>query len=322
MSIRIIYSYNTEKSVIEYNIFKSIIKEHELFVYNGLNDENFKNLKKVKYNIYIDVIPEDAYLNIPCDITILIVNDLYINEDIYLRREYYKRTPLIKIDDIVNYFICITEYSYKILLKRVNNNKVLFFNIINYYLKNNILKNNILKNILIKERKEIKKNQDFSLFSNNYKSKYILYEIDPYSNIENIIILKLWEKYFINSDKILIIKYTYFKENIIKYFFKISKLKKNFNTLTYIYKNIILTIDNIYINSNDIGCYIINCSYYNLVINLYNTIINNKAIINNKIIITQKNKISNDILKNNAIYFNKFTELELKKCLDKYLDIK
>jgi hypothetical protein len=79
---------------------------------------------------------------------------------------------------------------------------------------------------------------------------------------------------------------------------------------------------NIYINSNDIGCYIINCSYYNLVINLYNTIINNKAIISNKIIITQKNKISNDILKNNAIYFNKFTELELKKCLDKYLDIK
>ena len=139
MSIRYIYSFNTEKSIIEYNIFKNIIKKHELFVYNDINDENFKNLKKVKYNIYIDVIPEDAYLNIPCDITILIVNDLYINEDIYLRREYYKKTPFIKINDVVNYFICITQYSYKILLKTIDNNKVLYFNIIDSYSKNKIL---------------------------------------------------------------------------------------------------------------------------------------------------------------------------------------
>jgi hypothetical protein len=308
MSIRIIYSYNTEKSIIEYIIFKNIIKKHELFVYNGLNDEDFKDLKKVKYNIYIDVIPEDAYLNIPCDITILIVNDLYINEDIYLRREYYKKTPFIKINDVVNYFICITDYSYKILLKTIDNNKVIYFNIIDSYLKNNIL-----KNILIKNRKEIKQHRDLSLFSKPFKAKYILYEIDPYSNIENIVILKVWEKYFINNDKILIIKYPYIRENIIKYFFEISKLKKRFNTLTYTFKNIIITSDNIDIYLKDIGCYIVNCSYYSLSINLY------KALIDNKIIITKKNKISKDMLKNNAIYFNKFTELELKKCLDLYL---
>ena len=305
MSIRIIYSYNTEKSIIEYNILKNIIKKHELFVYNGLNDEDFKDLKKVKYNIYIDVIPEDAYLNIPCDITILIVNDLYINEDIYLRREYYKKTPFIKINDVVNYFICITQYSYKILLKTIDKNKVIYFNIIDSYSKNNLL-----KNILIKNKKE---HLDLTLFSKPFKGKYILYEIDPYSNIENIIILKVWEKYFINNDKILIIKYPFFRENIIKYFFAISKLKKIYGILTYVFKNIIITSDNIDIYLKDIGCYIINCSYYSLAINLY------KALFDNKIIITKNNKISKAILKNNGIYFNKFTELELKKCLELYL---
>jgi hypothetical protein len=127
--------------------------------------------------------------------------------------------------------------------------------------------------------------------------------------------LKVWEKYFINSDKILIIKYLYRKENIVKYFSEISKIRIKFNTSTYVFKNIILTNDNIDIYNKDIGCYIINCSYYSLIINLY------KAIIDNKFIITKNNKISKDLLKKNAIYFNKFTELELKKCLDQYISI-
>ena len=311
MDIRIIYSYDTEKSIIEYNILKNIIKKHELFVYNGLNEPKYEKLKKVKYNIYIDVIPEDAYLNLPCINTILIVNDLYISEDIYLRREYYKKIPFIKIHDVVNYYICITHYSYKILSKVIDKKKLIYFNIVDY--ASIINANSILKNLLLDKHKE--KNHILINMQKNFNKKYILYEIDIYSNIKNIIMLKVWEKYFINSDKILIIKFLYRKENIIKYFTEISKIKVKINFITtYIFKNIILTNDSIDIYNKDIGCYIINRSYYSLAINLY------KAILNNKFIITSKNTISKELLKENVIYFNKFTELELKNCLDQYLN--
>jgi len=291
---RIIYSGESEKNIYEYNLLKNIIKDTELFVYNGLND-NYKELNKVKYNVYIDAIPEDAYLNIPCEITILIVNDKYVkeNKDIYLRREYYKDLPFIKIIDVVNCYWCLTLYSYNIISKIIKKNKNSDKPMVKYL--------DLFNNVNFK-KENIKKSK-----------KYILYNVDIYSNIQNIILLKTWEKYFLNSDKILIIKYMYRREHIVKYFSQISKQKISFFIDTYKYKNIILTNDNIDIYYSDVGCCIINSSYYNLIFELYN------AFINNKCIITEKNKISKDLLKKNAIYFNKFNEIELKRCLDEYI---
>jgi hypothetical protein len=295
MDIRIIYDYNLKKLINQYNLIKDIFK-HELIVYNGI-DKNFNsnNVKKMKYNIYLDVIQEDVYLNYVAEKNILIVNDLYISENIYLRRTYYKDSPLIKINDIIDFYFCLTRYSYDILCKF---NKNINKNINNIYLLNGFL--------LYKNVKNIK--------NDKIMPKYIYYEIDIYSFQKNIIILNTWLNYFIDKNKILIIKYNYKNENIVKHFGNIIK-QKIYKNNTYTYKNIILLDEKIDKYYNNIECVIINNSYFDLIIKLQ------EAIINNKFIITHKNDISYDLFGNNAIYYNNFIELELKQSLESYFEL-
>ena len=77
----------------------------------------------------------------------------------------------------------------------------------------------------------------------------------------------------------------------------------------YIYYNNIIILfrsNNLHKFINKINISIINISYYSLLIHLY------KNIINNNFIITNNNKISNEFLGKNAIYFDDFSEQNIK----------
>ena len=291
MNIRIIIDYEITKVFKQYELIKNIFPKHELIVYYKKTNIIYE---KYKYNIYIDVVSENYYFSYPADNHILIVNDEYINNDFlnkYLRRESYNKNPFIPLSSIINYYFCLTNYSYNILKKLINNN-------------NQILLLQGMVNPII--NRNIKLNKDI----------YIYFEIDIYSIQYNINILTVWTKYFLNRPEKLIIKYKYLNERIISKFIDISHLKILSNQIYY-YKNIIVYNDNIYTNNfiDNIKLSIINCSYYSLIIKLYENIINNRYII------TLKNDISKEVLDNSNILLDTFDENNIYKALTKYFSL-
>jgi len=287
--LRIIYDYKLSKLEKQYNYIKNIFPPHELIIYDN-NQTNIIYPHK-KYNIYIDSISENQYFLYPSEFNILIINDEYvITNNKYLRRESYQKNPLIPLDKIINFYFCLTKYSYNILKKNGIDKKKL------------LLLNGLMPKI------------DKSLQNSG---KYILYEIDIYSQQDNINILKTWLKYFIHRPEKLIIKYIYEKEDIITEFKKILQLHKLFDNKIYFYKNIILFNDDKYLLNyiNDISTVIINNSNYNFIYKLY------EYIFDYKYIITKNNDISQKNLDKSNILFNTFTENELNITLNSFFQL-
>jgi hypothetical protein len=296
--IRVILEYNVEKIYKQYNQIKYLLPPHKIYFYDIINT---KIEKIIKYNIFLDTIPEKTLKLCPSKYNILLVNDKYVN-NLYLRRESYIDTPLILLNDVVDYYCCLTLYSKNILLTKhnISNNKL-------FYLKNSIT-NNFYKNTL--------------KYENN--KKYILYDIDFYSKQDNLLFLQTWIKYYIHRDEILIIIYKVLYDYIFKYFNDLmynDKLYKNSyalrsysNKIHNIYKNIILTSDSSIITNKYIYASVINTSYYNL------TSMINENILKLRYIITVNNDIINQeyIDKNiNLLIIEKYNESNICICLDK-----
>ena len=225
--IRIIIDNNIDKIYHQYNQIRYLLPNHQLYIYKRLNKDI---LDKIDYNIFFDIISENVLKLCPAKYNILLVNEEYVSVCSYLRREIYIDKPLILIDDIIDYYICLTKYSANVLQKKhINKDKIIYLN---------GLTTNIYPTLK---------------FTN--KQKYILYKIDLYSGQNNIILLKTWLQYFSNRPEKLIIIHTYYKDNIVKYNYEL--LKKGY------YKNIILTNSKIDPSFNIIAS-IINTSYYDL----------------------------------------------------------
>ena len=280
INIRVIYDYNLNKMITQYNQIKSFIPKHEKFVYN--NQSNI--FPKSKYNIFFDTISENAYNILPTDNTILIVNEEYVNYLIYLRRENYSNKPLLLLDNIVNYYICLTKYSNDVLIKthKILKKKIIYINGFTNSIKELIPSSN----------------------------KYILYDIDVYSGQNNYLILEIWIKYFLERSEKLIIKYYFEKDYVVTYFKKLLNLKKIEHKKKYFYKNIILTTDES-IYKNDIYAVILNTSYYQLTTKLY------EHIFKNHIIITNKNLISDEIIKDKKFLLKEYSEENIVSVLNK-----
>ena len=289
MNLRIIYDYDIPKVINQYNQIKSFFPNHELVIYNS--SKQFKNIKfkKCKYNIYIDTISEIAYNNLPSDYTILLCNEEYLVVNKYLRREDYINKPLILIENVVNYYYCLTKYIYNYLAKTTSKNKLIYLSGLTSEIYNIKIKGN----------------------------KYILYIIDPYSSQDNLLILKTWITYFIDRPEILIIHYRYDKDEIILYLCNLLKINKIIDTKEYTFKNIIIFNDAKYLDQYNMYIYavIINTSFYALTTILY------ENILKNIIIIAIKNDITNDILydSKSLISVNKtglITESQIKNKLN------
>lgn len=297
MNIRIIYDYKLSKLAKQYDFIKNnpFFKINELIIYHSdnyyINNKNNNNLKsnllhpKIKYNIYFDIISESNNDIYPSDYNILIVNDEYLLNNNYLRREHYKDEPLKKLDDYVDYYFCLTKYAFKYVVKNVNKKKVFLTDGLIYYIE---------KPLQI------------------YSKKYIYYSIDNYSQKPNLLMLETWINYFLDRPEILIINIKYFREEISYYMKQLIDLTYLSITGLYYYKNIIFYINDQYTNNfkDKIYASIVNHSYFDLIIELYDNIIRNNFII------THDNVISKELLKKNAIYFNEFTEAEIKKMLE------
>ena len=292
MDIRIIYDSNIKKLLYHYNLIKNIniFSNNIRYIYLKHNKINQNEMIYVKYNIYIDIISEVAVEKLPCEFTILIVNEHYLLNNNNLRREIYiANKPLQVLDDYVNYYFCLTKYSYNIISKIVNPKKV--------YIMNGLLKyENIVFNTI------------------NYNPKYIIYNIDEYSKQSHIVLIKTWIKYFLNRHEILIIIIKYNFDVIVNYILELTGTKRFLNNTIIYYNNIIIFENQEYIvqYKDKIYTAIINVSNYSLVNEIYGNIIHNKFII------TINNEISNEILKKNALYFNNFDEEDLYKTLNTF----
>ena len=301
MSIRIIYDYDLTKLKIEYKYIKNLFPKHDLYIYN--NYKIGENYQFYNINIFIDSIPEQIFLKFPCNITILLVNEQYIIEDSYLRRESYIDSPLIKLDDVVNYYFCLSNYSYNYLInKNIHKNKLILLNgLIN-------IKNNNIINRHINNKQHI---------TNKKINEYIYYEIDKYSKQNNIIMLEIWLKYYINNTNInLIIKYEYQKDIIIDLFKEKINIKKLNDENIYFYKNIILFKKNDYLKkyNKNIKLSIVNFSNFNLLYTLFTNILNKR------IIITINNELTNELC-DKSFLFNNFTENNINNLLKKYFQL-
>jgi hypothetical protein len=288
MNIRIIYDYKLSKLEKQYNYIKNIFPLHELVIYNNIQNNLLFEYRK--YNIYLDIISENQVFLYPSEYNILIVNDEYvITNNTYLRRESYNRNPLILQNDVIHFYFCLTQYSYNILKKKININKLI-----------------LLDGLFEKVDKPL-----------NISDKYLYYEIDMYSQQNNINILKTWLKYYINRPEKLIIKYIYEKEDIVSEFKKLLHLEKLFDNKIYFFKNIIFFSDNKYLSDylNKIKTIIINNSNYNFIYKLY------EYIYNNKYIITLNNEISKEVLDKSNILFNEFTEDNLNNAFKNFFKL-
>ena len=287
MDIRIIYDYNLSKLNKQYQYISNIFPKHELIIYKKKYDIVFN---KSKYNIYLDMISEFQYNAFPSECHILVVNDEYVLTNQFVRRESFIDKPLILQNEYIDYFFCLTKYSYNILLSNgINFKKLLLLNaLIEIPIKLNIPKQ---------------------------KNKYIYYEIDFYSMQDNSIILFIWNKYFLNRPEKLIIKYIYSREIIINNFSIISGIKIEKGNI-YTYKNIIIIDNDKHLSKyiNDIVLVIINHSNFNLIYTIFNNILNNKYII------TIKNDISTNILHKNNILFNEPSQNQIYNCLQTYFN--
>lgn len=294
--VRLIYDYNLTKYNKQYMQIQKIIPKHELYIYKYYDSQKFED---VDCNIYMDSINENIYLNSKTKFTILLVNEEYINNSDYIRRENYIDKPLIKIYDIVDYYLCFSDYTYNILIsqKKVNNSKIL---LLNSFISNNMI------------------NKYKLLSYDNHiinQPNYILYDIDIYSFNDNLLVLKTWLKYFSNRKEILIIKYKY-KELFIKEFQYITKQKIN-NDNIIIYKNIILFKNDNYMIKYElnINCVLILSSYFQLITSL------NEHICKKHFIITLNNEISNKYIKNNDFLLNELNEDSLCKTLNLFFSL-
>jgi hypothetical protein len=296
--MRIIYDYNVSKCIYQYNNIINLFPPHELIVYKGTNTTLY-NKSISDYNIYFDIISKKFYLNYPAKYTILIVNDEYISTTLYLREEEYTyKNKLIKIKKVVDYYFCLTNYSYYYLyiIKKIDKSKLV-----------------LLSGFCI--------STSYTLIKNN--KTYIYYEIDKYSKQQNIIILKTWVTHFINRPEILLVKFIYNKEYICEVFSKYmtgeDKYMNN-NNKKYTYKNIIFFVNSNFLKEyeNNIVVSIINTSYFNLINKLY------ENILKKRIIITCENIIQDEQLNNlnKKFILKSFTEKNLVVALNNYFNIK
>ena len=145
MKICIIYTNSITKIENQLELLKNMdfIKNNnvDFYIYNKIEYINNNEFKyEYDYNIYIDIISETLYNKLPAKYTILLVNDNYLLNNNYLRREYYKNEPLKLLDNCVNFYFCLTKYSYNILSTIINKKKLYLFNgftsTIEYYNKN------------------------------------------------------------------------------------------------------------------------------------------------------------------------------------------
>jgi hypothetical protein len=268
---RIIYDYNLSKLNSQYNQIKDFFKDHELYVYNH---EEIKINKKFEYNIYLDIIQESVYTNFPCNKTILVVNDEYLINMQYIRRESFIDKPLILLLDVVDYYICLTKYSQKLLIKSgVQKKKI-------------ILLEGFVNDIY-----------NYIPLTNKKDKKYVLFELDKYSKQDNVSILNKWLNNISDMNYILIIKYHYIKEEIIHLLSKLIKQRVDESKIYY-YKNIIFFKEDSFLKKydKDIQYVILNSSYFEFIIKLY------EHVLKNRLILTDETKISKNILTYNYNY--------------------
>lgn len=298
---RIIYDYKLSKLENQFYQIRYFFKDYTKYIYNYSDKSTIDNTK-FEYNIYLDVIQEFVYNNFPCNKTILIVNDEYLENNVqYLRREIFEDKPLVLLSNIVNYYICVTKKSYKLLIK-----------------------NGIKKGKIILLEGFVKDNYDKILIPKQNIKKYILFELDKYSKQDNNNILNTWLKNFTDMNTILIIKYYYGNELIMRNLGKLIKQIIDESKL-YFYKNIIIFKEDSFLKEYDIQYVILNSSYYEFIVKLY------EHVLKNRLIITDEKDISVNILKyhipldvlNNKDSINKFDHELLtsnaNKNLNKYM---
>jgi hypothetical protein len=241
MKIRIILDYNNLKLYEQYNQIRNIIPNHIVYIYKKGNS-TVEEI--VDYNIFMDIISENVLSICPSNYNILLVNEEYVLHK-YVRREAFKNSPLILINNVINYYFCLTLYSQNMLINnKIPKSKIFYFN-----------------------------NFTSDIYLNNLENskKYILYDVDLYSGQDNLIILQTWMKYFINRPEYLVINYKYHKDAIVRFNYELMK--------NGYFKNIILC-DNI--KDENIYASIINTSYYNASTSLYNNILKRRMIITTK----------------------------------------
>ena len=336
MNIRIIYDYDISKNKKQYIFLKYILKNinefvcmNEEYYFFKNNTENFVIQPYYKFNIFLDIVSDYEIKKLPSDYNILIVNDKYLLNDNLLRRESYKNIPLKNLDDVIHYYFCLTKYSYNIILNEVNKNKVFLMdglvslknidNVSNISKKNNSIKENKDKNwnkyvsSSIFSEVSTKKN---TLSTKNIK--YIYYLVDPYSKQDNIILLKVWIKYYLERKEHLIIHLKHKREDIVKLMLDLLETYYFFEDNIYFYKNIIFYYNDKYtkLYEKQIYCNIINCSYFSLITSLQ------YSITNNIYIITKKNDISLELLCKNTIYYDNFNEKQIILSLNKLFKMK
>jgi hypothetical protein len=317
MKIRIIYDYDLTKLINQYKLIQNLFPEHELLVYDNYKQGYLKEL--VDINIFIDTINETILYSTPSKINILIVNDEYVIQNKYVRREFYYDKPLILIDDVIHYYFCLTEYSHNVLLKnKINKKKLYLLNglVDSSLVKSINLNNNQLKNNNNREESKVTNKDRNTNKDKNNEQIYIYYEIDKYSEQSNIIILEVWLKYFLNLPIKLIIKYVHEKENIITLFKEKINVHKLFENNIYYYKNIIIFKSNKYLNkyNKNIKLVILNHSNFNILYKLYINILNEKYII------TINNGITKDLLHKSQLY-EEFNEKNIHEILTNYLKL-
>ena len=280
MKIRIIIDKNNNKMLEQYKQICNLIPSHSLYIYTKGNINIEDN---VDYNIFIDIVSE-RILDILCpsSYNILLVNEEYIYHQ-YLRRESYIDKRLRFINDVIDYYICLTTYSKNILIQnKIHKNKIKYFNV----LVDDIYSTKFLN-------------------FNNHTLRYIIYDVDLYSGQNNVIMLQTWIKYFLHRDEYLIICYKYHKDAIVR--LNIDLQKRG------IYKNIILVNDCTKYMEANIYASIINTSYYNL------TTILNEYLIKKCFIITTENKVINNYSQK-MLLMKSFCEEELYKSLNKLFE--
>ena len=280
MSVRFIYNNLTEKSRKQYEQISNFFPNHIVYTRTYYIDKLTKHNEKVDYNIYLDTISEDEYNNLKAKFTIFVVNEEYINHE-YLIRDSYIDKPLMKLIDIIDYYFCITKYAYKLLKKFfIDSKKIIHLN----HLCN-------LDNI-----KPINK-------------KYILFDIDKYSGLDNDILLDIWIKHFLNIDIHLIIIYHYRFDKLVYLFSELTKTKILSKINTYYYKNLIISNDKNIVNDYNIYATILHSNSYYLTTQIQ------ENILKGRIIITHDNIISREYFDNNIFLYDNFNNIK------KYVDI-
>ena len=296
ISIRIIHDLVYVKD-IQYQQIKRYFPKHELYKYDYYDNQKFN---KVYYNIYLDSISENIYLNAPCKKTILVVNEEYLMHTEYIRRENYIDKPLMYIKDVVDYYFCFSEYTLNYLVnKNIDKNKIILIKCLCY---------NIYKNIKIVP------------FSGH--RKYILYKIDKYGYYDNLLVLNTWIKYFLDRKEILVIRYNDKKELFIKELENRMNKKINNKKINY-YKNIIVLNDEISLENNkqlldienNINCLLLISTYFNLI-----TLIN-EHIFKKHFIITPLNDISKEYIVKKECLIKEMSEKELYNSINNYFNL-